>query len=178
MSQPVSSRSSRSAEFDAVDWQRWTPALDATLLFVVVGDQMLMIEKKRGLGAGKINAAGGKVDPGETPLQAAQREFEEELIARPLEPRKLGEIAFEVLDGPSIRIHVFRSDEIRGEPQETEEAIPVWAPLDDLPFDRMWADDRYWLPLLVEDRPFRVRTVFRGDALLGYEVIELDDPPA
>jgi len=165
-------------EIAAIEWDAWEPAFDATLLFVVRGDEMLLINKKRGLGAGKVNAAGGKVDPGETPLQAAVREFEEELVARPVDPRKLGEIAFEVIDGPSIRIHVFRADEIRGEPQETEEAIPLWAPLSDLPFDRMWEDDRYWLPLLVENRPFNARTVFEGDRLLGYEVTELDVVPS
>jgi len=165
-------------QFDAIDWDAWEPAFDATLLFVVRDDEMLMIEKKRGLGAGKVNAAGGKIDPGETPLEAAVREFEEELVAHPVDPRKLGEIAFEVIDGASIRIHVFRADGIRGEPQETEEAVPLWSPLADLPFDRMWADDRYWLPLLVEDRPFQVRTVFEGDKLLGHEVVELDAAPS
>jgi len=168
----------RGREFSAIDWETWEPELEATLLFVVRDEEMLMIHKKRGLGAGKVNGAGGKVDPGETPLQAAAREFEEELVARPIDPRKLGEIAFEVVDGPSIRIHVFRADEIQGEPEETDEAIPIWAPVSDLPFDRMWEDDRYWLPLLVEDRPFEVRTVFQGDKLLGYEVMELEAPAA
>lgn len=131
---------------------------------------MLLIHKKRGLGAGKLNGAGGKVDPGESPRDAACREFEEELGARPLDADKLGEVAFEVLDGPSILIHVFRAERVEGEPRETEEAIPVWCPMDDLPYDRMWADDRYWLPLLVRGRPFRAFALFRGEELLGVNV--------
>jgi 8-oxo-dGTP pyrophosphatase MutT (NUDIX family) len=49
-----------------IDWNTWEPSDIATLVFVFQSDQVLLIRKKRGLGAGKINAPGGKVDPGET----------------------------------------------------------------------------------------------------------------
>ena len=61
------------------DWTTWTPTLRATLLFLVKDGQVLLIRKKRGLGAGKINGPGGKIDPGETPEQCAVRETQEEL---------------------------------------------------------------------------------------------------
>jgi len=156
--------------FDAMDWEAWQPDLEATLLYVVRGGHILLIHKKRGLGAGKLNGAGGKVDPGETARDAAIREFEEELGATPVDPHKLGEVAFEVVDDASIRIHVYRADDLSGDPVETEEARPVWAPLEEIPYDRMWADDRHWLPLLLEGRTFRVRTLFEGDRLLGLDV--------
>src|SRR5690606_39061541 len=57
----------------------WTPRDRATLLFVRRGHQILLIRKKRGLGAGKINAPGGRIEPGETPEQAARRELLEEV---------------------------------------------------------------------------------------------------
>lgn len=157
-------------EFRAIDWDAWRPDLEATLLFVVRRERVLLIHKKRGLGAGKLNAPGGKVDPGESPREAAIREFEEELEARPLRPECLGVLAFEVLDGPSIRIHVFRSDDVEGEPVETDEAVPIWCRHDDIPYDEMWEDDRYWLPLLLERRAFDARTLFVGDRLLGVDV--------
>ena len=69
-------------DFDTIDWSSWIPTVKATLLFIWKGDQLLLIRKKRGLGAGKINAPGGKIDPGETPLQAAERELLEELGVR------------------------------------------------------------------------------------------------
>lgn len=148
----------------------WVPDLHATLLYVVHDGRLLLIHKKRGLGAGKLNGAGGKVDPGETPLEAATREFEEELAARPVEPRKLGEVAFDVVDGVSILIHVYRAERIAGEPAETDEAVPVWVDIGDIPYERMWADDRHWLPLLLECRTFRVHTRFDGDELLSIEL--------
>ncbi len=50
------------------DWNNWEPGLRATLMFIVdeAREEVLLIRKKRGLGAGKINGPGGKIDPGET----------------------------------------------------------------------------------------------------------------
>ncbi|MGD2110491.1 MAG: NUDIX domain-containing protein, partial [Phycisphaerae bacterium] len=61
------------------DWSTWRPRQTATLLFVIRAGEILLIRKKRGLGAGKINGPGGRVDPGETPREAAIREVQEEL---------------------------------------------------------------------------------------------------
>ncbi|MDH3733454.1 MAG: 8-oxo-dGTP diphosphatase [Gemmatimonadota bacterium] len=166
----MSSPPAASPAFDAIDWETWEPDLHATLLFVVRDGRILLIDKKRGLGAGKLNGAGGKLDPGETPHEAAVREFEEELGVRPIDPIQLGRLAFAVTEGDSIMIHVFRSDDVRGIPIETDEAAPVWAPVDDIPYDRMWADDRYWLPLVIERRTFEARTLFDGDRLLGFSI--------
>ena len=60
-----------------IDWSAWRARDPATLVFVFRGDEVLLINKKRGLGKGKVNGPGGKVDPGETALQAAIRELEE-----------------------------------------------------------------------------------------------------
>ena len=54
-----------------VDWDHWIPAVHATLLFVVQDRRILLMRKKRGLGAGKINGPGGKLDSGEAPQVAA-----------------------------------------------------------------------------------------------------------
>ena len=53
-----------------IDWKNWTPTMSGTLLFIISDSRALLIRKKRGLGAGKINAPGGKIDPGETPIAA------------------------------------------------------------------------------------------------------------
>lgn len=159
-----------SPEFEAVDWAAWVPDLHATLLFVVRDGHILLIEKKRGLGAGYVNGAGGKVDPGETVAAAAVREFVEELGATPVDPVLRGRLAFDVMNGDSILIHVFVAHDLEGEAVETDEATPVWTSLDSVPYDRMWEDDRYWLPLLIEGRTFDARTLFDGDRLLGFTV--------
>ena len=53
------------------------------LLFVVGENQMLLIHKKWGLGAGKISGPGGRLATGESALQGAIREVQGEAVARP-----------------------------------------------------------------------------------------------
>lgn len=153
-----------------VPWDTWTPQLVATLLFVVRGDQILLIRKKRGLGEGKINGPGGKVDPGETPFQCALRETQEELLIDATGVRELGELSFQFADGLSIHVHVFRADGYHGEPTETPEAQPLWFDINKIPYDEMWVDDRHWLPHLLAEQRFDGRFIFDGDAMLDYEL--------
>jgi 8-oxo-dGTP diphosphatase len=160
-------------DFESIDWEAWTPAEQATLLFVVNDDRVLLIRKKRGIGAGKINGPGGRVDQGEGPMEAAVREVEEELRVTPIGVTKVGEILFQVLDGVSIHIHVFRGDDCLGEPTETPEAIPLWTPLDAIPFDHMWEDDRLWFPRMLSGPPFEMRTLFDGDRMLGHDLRDM-----
>ena len=151
-----------------VDWEGWEPEIRATLLFVVRDGEILLIRKKRGIGAGKINGPGGKIDPGETPQACAVRETEEELCVTPTGVHKLGELRFQFTDGLSILGHVFAASGCEGEATETPEAVPRWTPVDAIPYDEMWADDRYWLPWLLEGRSFSGRMLFDGDELLGH----------
>jgi len=151
-----------------IDWATWTPQDVATLLFVIRDGQTLLIRKKRGLGAGKINAPGGRLDPGETALEAAVREVQEELLITPTGIRKCGEHRFQFVDGYSLHVHVFASDDFSGEPTETDEAIPLWFPLDGIPYEEMWADDVLWIPLMLAGTPFDGRWVFDDDAVVDY----------
>jgi 8-oxo-dGTP diphosphatase len=157
--------------FDEIDWQGWRSKQEATLLFVIRDGRILLIGKKRGLGAGKVNGPGGRVGDGETPLEAAVREVEEELGVTPLGASKVGEVLFQVVAGVAMRIHVFRASDLRGEPTETEEAVPLWTAIDDIPYARMWASDRHWYPLMLAGTAFEIRTLFDGDRLLGHELL-------
>jgi 8-oxo-dGTP diphosphatase len=158
---------------DDIDWASWEPRQRATLLFVVRDGRILLIHKKRGLGAGKINGPGGRLDPGETPLQCAIRETREELCVTPTGVRAAGELRFQFVDGLSIHGWVFIADGCDGEPQETDEAKPLWTPLERIPYERMWADDVFWIPLMLAGRPFDGRFTFDDDRLLDHVVTEL-----
>jgi 8-oxo-dGTP diphosphatase len=157
---------------EQIDWDTWRPVDRATLLFVVRDGRILLIRKKRGLGAGKINGPGGRLDPGETPLQAAAREVREEICVQPLDIHHHGELKFHFVDGYSIHVWVYRAGDFEGQPAETVEAEPLWFPLDRIPYEQMWADDVHWLPLLLEGRGFDGRFIFEGDAMLDHEIVE------
>jgi len=151
-----------------VDWLRWVPQIRATLLFVVRDGRILLIRKKRGLGAGKINGPGGKLDPGESARACAIRETQEELCITPLGVEQRGELRFQFTDGLSILGYVFLASDFQGEASETEEAVPLWTPVDAIPFSEMWADDEIWLPWLLTGRRFSGRMLFDADAMLGH----------
>lgn len=157
-------------EASPVDWASWRAHTLATLMFVVRDGEILLIEKKRGLGAGKINGPGGKIDPGETPLACAVRETQEELHITALRPRKMGELHFAMSDVPDILCHVYLAHDFEGRPTETAEAKPLWCKLDEIPYDRMWDDDIRWLPLMLDGVTFHGRFVFEGEVVSWHEI--------
>lgn len=160
-----------------LDWSQWTPRDVATLLFVVRGHETLLIRKKRGLGAGKVNAPGGRLEPGEGPLACAIREVQEELGVTPIDPLHRGELRFHFVDGYTLHAHVFRADTCEGEARETDEAVPLWTPLDAIPYDQMWRDDALWLPKMLAGYRFDGRFIFENDAMLDHDLV-LEDPAA
>ncbi|GAB9465384.1 hypothetical protein Gpo141_00002794 [Globisporangium polare] len=112
--------------------------------------EVLLGEKKRGFGMGKWNGFGGKVDPGDTSIvAAAAREIQEEANVTvrecDLDPR--GVLLFTFEGGKEVlEVHVFLTTKFAGEPSESEEMLPKWYAVGDIPFDKMWADDHIWLP--------------------------------
>ena len=158
--------------FSDIDWSTWEPVEKATLLFVIANSRILLIEKKRGLGAGKINGPGGRLEPNETLQGCAIRETQEELLIDVSGVQAAGELNFQFTDGHSIQGYVYTATGWSGDPTETEEAKPYWCDLDDIPFDQMWADDRIWIPLMLEQKPFLGRFLFDSDTMLGHEVVE------
>ncbi|MBX3234174.1 MAG: 8-oxo-dGTP diphosphatase [Labilithrix sp.] len=155
-----------------VDWESWSPRDRATLLFIVEEEagRLLLIEKKRGLGAGKINAPGGRIEPDESAFDAAVRELREEVGVGATGVVEHGELSFHFVDGYTLHCHVFRADACVGEPIETDEAKPIWTPLDAIPWPRMWADDAIWLPRLLRREHFQGRFIFDGDRMLSHDV--------
>ena len=160
----------RFAKLDDVPWSTWQPQQRATLMFVIEPTRVLLIRKKRGLGAGKINAPGGRIDPHETPVECAVRETQEELHITPVDPIEHGTLSFQFVDGLSLFAHVFRSEAFLGTPMETEEATPHWFARDALPYDEMWADDRLWVPRLLRGERFDGHFLFDGDRMLGHRL--------
>ena len=113
-------------------------------------DCVLLGEKRRGIGVGKVVAPGGKAEPGETPAQTAIREVAEEvgLVVETQALTQVGEISYPFLGREELsqRSFVFVAREFSGELNASRELDASWVALEDIPYERMWADARLWLP--------------------------------
>jgi len=158
-----------------MNWSTWQPRERATLCFIVKAGRILLIRKKRGLGAGKINGPGGRIEPGETPLAAAIRETQEEVGVTPLEIAERGVLHFQFADGYSLHCTVFLAGDFTGELIETDEAAPFWFEVGAIPFHEMWEDDQHWLPAILGGQSFCAWFEFDGEKMLSKDV-RLESP--
>lgn len=148
-----------------------------TLCIVCRDTRILLGMKKRGFGEGKWNGFGGKTNPGETVKEAAARELREEANVEAVRMTEVGVLDFVYAEDPDIHeVHIYRVDEYRGEPCETEEMKPEWFDLDKIPFEKMWPDDEFWLAKLLENEKFTGRFVFdeKGN-ILEKELASVED---
>ncbi len=132
---------------------RWEPEFIGTLLFIIAADGVLLIHKKTGHGAGRINGPGGKLDPGEGVIDCAVREVREEVGIDVHDAEVCVEMRFVERNGPQWLGFALRATRFSGTPVETREAKPFWCPLDQVPYAEMWPDDAVWLPGLLTAPP-------------------------
>jgi len=129
--------------------------------------QVLLGRKKKGLGLGNIVGLGGKLEPGESALDAAVREVEEEsgLIVSADALTAMGVLTYLFPHKPawSQRSNVFVTDRFSGTPRESDELNPVWFTIADLPVDEMWDDARHWLPGVLAGVPVAATFTFGED---------------
>lgn len=171
----------------SLDQAAWHPVVVATLVFVASEQQILLIRKKRGHGAGKINGPGGKVEPGESPYACAIRECQEEIGITPIWMEPIVELHFveanatgvsdadagsmqAAVDSGDMLGYAFRATDFTGKLVETDEAEPFWFPLDAVPYTRMWADDRIWLPRLIARRHCLAEFLMDGERVVDHRI--------
>lgn len=153
-----------------------------TLLTLVIlhrEGSVLLGKKKRGFGKGLWNGFGGKVEDGESILEAAHREVSEECCVQcgELEQRAIVRFTFEG-EPAELEVHVFYGSDFDGDPTETEEMQPKWFRDDQMPFDEMWQDDRHWIPTFLQGKyqvgSFHFAGMNEDAPLLSWQVKEVD----
>jgi ADP-ribose pyrophosphatase YjhB (NUDIX family) len=143
-----------------------------TLCFLVRGapgriEAVCLGMKKRGFGVAKWAGIGGKVgdEParrGETAEAAARRELREEVLVDARALAKVAEVAFRFPHRPAWDqvAHAYLVWDWAGEPTETDEMRPRWFTPEEIPYDQMWDDGRYWLPRVLAGERLRAHFCF------------------
>ncbi|MFW6221224.1 MAG: 8-oxo-dGTP diphosphatase [Fibrobacterota bacterium] len=156
-----------------INWDTWKFTEDAVLCFIKKEEKLMLIHKKTGLGKGKINAPGGRIERNEKPESAAVRECQEEIGLTPKKLRHVAELQFVFIDGYSLRGIVFFADDYTGTPVSTYEADPFWCKIDEIPYGKMWEDDWYWLPKVLNGERILGRFIFEKDRMLDHKLTPL-----
>lgn len=152
--------------------------IQTTLNFLIRDGEVLLAMKKRGFGKDKWNGTGGKLHEGETPEMAIVRETEEEIGVKVevSAMEKVAVIDFHFVEKPDWdqQCHVYMTKSWGGEPAETEEMRPQWFPFDAIPYDAMWVDDAYWLPLVLAGKKVKAEFHFEegGKKMVKHSVEE------
>ena len=140
--------------------------LPTTLLIVIKDNKILLACKKRGFGIGKYNGVGGKIEAGETVEQGMIRETFEEIGIVPKNYTLRGIIDFdEYYKGEPVieKTHIYIANDYEYEPQESDEMKPFWFDLDKIPYDKMFPDDKFWLPKVINGENVVGEFVFDKD---------------
>jgi 8-oxo-dGTP diphosphatase len=141
------------------------------LVYLEQEQQVLMIHRqKRDEHQGLWLAPGGKVEPNESPLEAALREVEEETGLRIQETRLRGMLTFPDLGdspfGDEWHVFVFYASRWEGSLRaDCPEGTLAWIPREELSNLPMWEGDRLFTPLIFEDSNFAGRLLYRGQVL-------------
>ena len=149
---------------------------NATLCLIVQNNEILLAMKKRGFGIGKWNGVGGKVDKEDgSVIQAAVREIKEEIG---IDADKLEKVAFLRFRFPykedwNQDVHVFLIKKWQGQPQESEEMLPKWFKTSDIPYQKMWDDDKFWLPLILEGKKIDADFIFKEGEIIDKKDVKI-----
>jgi 8-oxo-dGTP diphosphatase/2-hydroxy-dATP diphosphatase len=148
-----------------------------TLCIVHQHPKVLLGMKKRGFGAGRWNGFGGKVNEGETIIEATKRELLEEAGIVIDKAEYVGVLDFSWKDKSEVlEVNIFKADNFNGEPVESEEMRPQWFHIDEIPFSEMWQDDKYWFPLFLKNKKFKGKFLFdESDNILEYNLHEINE---
>lgn len=153
--------------------------IETTLCLLRRNNEILLAIKKRGFGAGKYNGVGGKIEKNETPENAMIRETQEEISVTPIKYEKVGLMEFDEYykgNKENVVFHLYLVTEWIGEPTESDEMLPKWFDINEIPYENMFADDKYWLPLVLNGK--KIKAYFEFDEewnLLSKEIIETED---
>lgn len=152
------------------------PLRQATLVFLMKDDEILLAMKKRGFGVDRWNGSGGKRKEDETIKKAAIREVQEEIGVQIINPKQVAilNFFFSNKEDWNQQVIVYTVNKWKGEPTESEEMKPQWFKINKLPYKNMWDDDKYWLPLVLKGKSVEADFLFNeNQKMIDKEIKEI-----
>ncbi|EKE29716.1 MAG: hypothetical protein ACD_2C00112G0001 [uncultured bacterium (gcode 4)] len=143
--------------------------IQANLVFVFdkSWENILLCMKKRGFWVWKWNWPWWKVGIWESMTEWASRELSEEtwidIAPEKLEYRWVLHFFHHEKPDWDQDVNIFCHHWYDWGFCETEEMLPRWYKLDEIPYDEMWEDDRIWLPVLISGEQFEYTFKFWPD---------------
>ncbi len=165
--------------------------IPAVLVYARSAGRILMVHRNAAdrpgdFHAGKWNGLGGKLEPGESPLEAARRELAEEsgLEVRESDLRNLGWLLF-----PDFKPHrsedwlcfVFvldLPDSWAGKTLSGPEGDLHWVPEADVPALNVWPGDRQFLPHVLKREAFHGTLWYRDGQVARAQIERLAVDPS
>lgn len=147
------------------------------IIWDIFWDEILLIEKKKGLGQGFWNFPGGKVEGGESTEEGATREALEETGFRVSKLSSVGILNFYFQpprDFHNNACHLYLS-KVDGEskkfmPGESDECRAFWWPKSGLSFEKFWPGDRIWVPKVLAGEKIYANLIFDSkNSLVEYK---------
>jgi len=129
-----------------------------SLCLLIRNEEVLLgLKREERFGEGKYNGYGGKQEAGEIIERTAVRELYEEtgIIGLEQDLEKVGVLNFTFPYKPSWDqiVHAYVLRRWEGDHQDTDEMYNhQWFPINNMPYDRMWAADIHWIPRVLADR--------------------------
>lgn len=131
------------------------------------GQEVLLGRKRKGLGFGNWVGLGGKLESGESVAEAATREIFEESSLRVIQEDliEVGTLHYYFPTKPTWSQHstVFLCRRWTGVAAASDELIPAWFPIDQMPYGEMWEDAKSWLPAVLSGGRVSAHVTFGAD---------------
>lgn len=150
--------------------------LQTTLWIMIKDGKIFLWEKKRGFAKWVLNWVWWKTEWCETLEDCMIREAREEIWIEILEQEKVWVLHFffEYKEDWNQSVHLYDVKNWIWNIIETEKIKPLWFPLNKIPYNKMWADDIYWLPRFLDwEKDIEYNFWFDSEnwKVLKYEII-------
>ncbi len=156
---------------------------EATLIFLIKDNKILLPLKTRKIGEGCRNGYGGGIEDGETLLACAVRELKEECGINSLESdlEKMAELYFDNTTAEglmwNILVHTYLLRNWEGEPTPSEDGAMVdlkWFEFHEIPDKELMPGTYEWLKEIIEGKKVVVRAKHgpRQMSLIDKQTIE------